>query len=59
MPVVVRHTLLHSAPELEALRRWAGYVGSWTVDDIGRARELADWGIDQLTSNELDVLRAL
>ena len=59
VPVVVRHTLLHSAPELEALRHWAGYVGAWTVDDVARARELAAWGVDQLTSNELEVLTAL
>lgn len=57
--VMVRHTLLRSALEVESLRRWASSVGVWTVDDVERARQLVDWGVDSLTSNELGVLAAL
>lgn len=57
--VAVRHTLLHSAAEVAAIRRWSGHVGVWTVDEAARARELASWGVDALTSNELSVLSAV
>ncbi len=58
-PVVVRHTLLHSRDEVEVLRRRAGRVGAWTVDDIDRALDLADWGVDSIVSNHVVVLNAL
>lgn len=57
--VMVRHTLLRAATEVESLRRWATTVGVWTVDDVGRARQLVAWGVDSVTSNELGVLAAL
>ncbi|MGE0230031.1 MAG: glycerophosphodiester phosphodiesterase [Dehalococcoidia bacterium] len=57
--VMVRHTLLRSAAEVESLRRWADGVGVWTVDDLGRATQLVAWGVDSVTSNELSVLAAL
>lgn len=57
--VMVRHTLLRSAGEVESLQRWAAGVGVWTVDDVDRARQLVAWGVDSLTSNELAVLAAL
>lgn len=59
VPVVVRHTLLHTPDEVEALRLRAGDVGVWTVDDAARALELRSWGVDRLTSNRLTVLNAL
>lgn len=58
-PVTVRHTLLRSPALLEELRRRAGRVGAWTVDDVDRALELKTWGIDQVVSNQLVVLNAL
>lgn len=58
-PVVVRHTLLHTPDEVEALRLRAGDVGVWTVDDAARALELEAWGVDRITSNQLTVLNAL
>lgn len=57
--VMVRHTLLRSGAEVESLRRWASTIGVWTVDDEQRARQLAVWGVDSITSNELSVLAAL
>jgi glycerophosphoryl diester phosphodiesterase len=56
---VVRHSLLHHAAEVEALRRRSSRVGVWTVDDVDRALELASWGVDEITSNSLSVLAAL
>ena len=57
--VAVRHTLLHSALEVESLRRWAAWIGVWTVGEAGRARELAAWGVDAVVSDDLAVLAAL
>jgi glycerophosphoryl diester phosphodiesterase len=57
--VAVRHTLLHSSVEVEALRAQAGWVNAWTVDDAMRARELGSWGVDAVTSNHSNVLAAL
>lgn len=57
--VMVRHTLLRAASEVRSLQRWADSVGVWTVDDVERARQLVDWGVDSVTSNELGVLAAL
>lgn len=58
-PVTVKHALLRSPRELEALQRWSGNVGVWTVDDHTRARELMDWGAQSVTSNHVEVLAAL
>lgn len=58
-PVAVRHTLLHSPGEVESLRRRAGHVAVWTVDDVDRAIELAGWGIDEIVSNRLQVLNSV
>lgn len=57
--VMVRHSLLRSAAEVESLQRWAGTVGAWTVDDVARAHQLVAWGVQSITSNELAVLTAL
>ena len=57
--VSVRHSLLHGEPEARSLRRRAGWVAAWTVDDPGRARELAAWGVDAVISNRPRVLAAL
>ena len=58
-PVAIRHTLLHTPDEVEALRDRAGRVGAWTVDDIDRALTLVAWGVDEITSNRITVLNAL
>lgn len=58
-PVTVRHTLLHSPREVASLRRHAGAVTVWTVDDVDRAIELSAWGVDGLVSNRLTVLNAV
>lgn len=57
--VTVKHTLLRSPIEVQALHRWADHVGVWTVDDAVRARELAEWGVQAVTSNHTEVLAAL
>jgi hypothetical protein len=59
VPVTVRHSLLHDRLEVDALRRHAPRVAVWTVDDAARALELASWGVDEVVSNRLDVLRTL
>src|SRR5688572_21065832 len=57
--LTVRHTLLHDRVEVEALRRFTPRIAVWTVDDVGRALDLVRWGVDEIVSNELEVLRAL
>ena len=58
-PIAIRHTLLHSAEEVRSIKRYAGSIAAWTVDDIDRAQELAEWGIDAIVSNDLTLLNAL
>jgi hypothetical protein len=57
--VSVRQTLLTSARQMQELQQLAGRVSAWTVDDIDRALELAGWGVDDLISNQLQVLNSL
>lgn len=57
--VAVKHTLLHSPAEVEALRRRAERVTVWTIDDVDRALELISWGVDKVTSNHISVLNAI
>ena len=59
MPVVIRHTLLHTSDEVAALRLRAGDIGVWTVDDAARALDLQAWGVDRITSNRITVLNAV
>ncbi len=59
VPVVVRHTLLHTSDEVQALRNRAADVGVWTVDDAARALDLKSWGVDRITSNRITVLNAV
>lgn len=59
IPVVIRHTLLHTPDEVQALRMRAGDIGVWTVDDAARALDLKAWGVDRLTSNRITVLNAI
>ena len=58
-PITVRHTLLHSALEVESLRRWADWIGAWTIAEVARARELAAWGVDAIVSDDIALLAAL
>src|SRR5690606_26683431 len=41
--LAVRHSLLRSPEQIAALRREAGRVTAWTVDDVDRAVELVAW----------------
>lgn len=59
MPVVIRHTLLHTPDEVLALRMRAGDVGAWTVDEAARALDLEAWGVDRITSNRIPVLNTI
>ncbi len=54
--VSCRHTLL-SRPIVEELRRRGLAVIAWTVDDLERAQELADWGVDGITTHRVAELR--
>ena len=58
-PLFVHHSLLHSPQEVEAVRAWAGWVGAFAVDDTARARDLAVWRVDALSSSYLTVLVAV
>jgi glycerophosphoryl diester phosphodiesterase len=49
---------LLSPRSLRAYRRKAGFVGTWTVNDPARARQLASWGVDTIISDCPGVLRA-
>ncbi|WP_373324439.1 glycerophosphodiester phosphodiesterase [Tepidiforma flava] len=51
-----RHTLL-TRPIVEELRRRGLAVVAWTVDDLDRAQELADWGVDGITTHRVAELR--
>ncbi len=55
--VSCRHTLLTREAVAELHRR-ALKVIAWTVDDPGRAHELAGWGIDGITTHRVSDLRA-
>lgn len=57
--IAIRHSLLHSAEEVRALRRHAGTIAAWTVDDVDRALDLLEWGVDAIVSNDVTVLNAL
>ncbi len=57
--VAVRHRLLGGPAEVAALREHAPTVTAWTVDDLDRAHELVEWGVDAIVSNELTVLDLL
>jgi hypothetical protein len=57
--IAIRHTLLHTAEEVHAIKRRAGTIAAWTVDDVDRALELAEWGVDAIVSNNVTVLNAL
>lgn len=58
-PIAIRHTLLHTAEEVRAIKRHAGTIAAWTVDDVDRALELTEWGVDAIVSNDITVLNAL
>jgi glycerophosphoryl diester phosphodiesterase len=56
--LTVRHTLLDAAT-IERLHTVVPVVVAWTVNDPGRARRLADAGIDGVTTDSFSVLREL
>jgi hypothetical protein len=58
-PIAIRHSLLHTAEEVRAIRRHAGTIAVWTVDDVDRALDLVEWGVDAIVSNNVTVLNAL
>jgi hypothetical protein len=57
--VSVRGSLLQTADDVEQLRELSSGVAAWTIDDVDRALELVDLGIDTLISNRLQVLNAI
>jgi hypothetical protein len=56
--VSARHTLL-SAPVVERLHACAPQVVAWTVNDRRRARQLQAMGVDGVTTDSSEILRAL
>ena len=57
--VSIRHTLLTGKQDVAQLHDLGARVSAWTVDDIDRALELAEWGVDGLVSNRLQVLNSV
>ena len=43
---------------IDEFHRRSMAVIAWTVDDPDRARELAGWGVDAITTNTVDPIRA-
>ena len=56
--VTVRHTLL-TPDVITALRERVPRVMTWTVNDVARARQVMDLGVDGVTTDSLDVLRVV
>lgn len=56
LPVLVPAGLLHTAAEVESLRRRAGVVGVRDVTTVERARDFAAYGVDFIVSPSLEVL---
>jgi glycerophosphoryl diester phosphodiesterase len=56
---VCLHQGLVDARVVDTLKRRALAIWTWTVDDLARARELVDLGVDGIISNRLDVLGLL
>lgn len=57
--VSIRHTLLSSARVVERLHNVVGTVVAWTVDDVASARRLVSFGVDGVTTDRVEVMRAL
>ncbi len=58
-PVMIDHRLLHTSDEVEVIHRRAGRVTAGTTQDIDRAIELAEWGVDAVASDHVVVLNSL
>jgi hypothetical protein len=56
--VTVHHELLDPSV-VEALHRSGTRVMTWTVNDLPRARRLIEFGVDGITSDNPEVLRAV
>lgn len=56
--VTVKHRLLNPAV-VTALHATGANVMTWTVNDVARARRLVDHGVDGVTSDKAEVLRAV
>lgn len=56
--VTVSHKLLSGAV-VERLHQLAETVVAWTVNDVSRARWLRDIGVDGVTTDSLEVMRAV
>jgi glycerophosphoryl diester phosphodiesterase len=50
--VSCRHTLL-TKEKIELLHDRGARVVAWTVDDLDRAEQLAEWGVDGLTTHRV------
>jgi glycerophosphoryl diester phosphodiesterase len=56
--VTVKHRLLNAAV-VKALHATGANVMTWTVNDVARARRLVEHGVDGVTSDKAEVLRAV
>ena len=53
------HNELLSPARVEELRGLSDTLLTWTINTVARYRELVDWGVTGIISDELDVLRVL
>ena len=53
MDIDIQHGAL-TRERIDAMHQAGLEVNCWTVDDPGRAEELAQWGVDYITSNILE-----
>jgi glycerophosphoryl diester phosphodiesterase len=56
--VTIRHTLL-TRDVVDRLHELVGAIVAWTVNDVRRARQLRDFGVDGVTTDRAAVLRLL
>jgi glycerophosphoryl diester phosphodiesterase len=53
MDIDIQHGAL-TKERIDAMHQAGLEVNCWTVDDPARAEELAQWGVDYITSNILE-----
>ncbi len=53
------HQRLLTEESVRSLKTIASTIITWPINDVERAHELAEWGVDGMISDEIEVLRAI
>ena len=48
-----------TAERVKEIHRAGFGINAWTVDDLGRANQLANWGVDGIISNVANTLMGI